>query len=1117
MRRIIHYMIIIAAMLWMVCPQIKAQKVNLDHDPGIMYIMRREGVDINFQEGNEWEITFTAIDTLGNEYYSPVGMEIKGGVYGDSSYVMLQTIDSILMYQPEPVMQEGVFLITEEYFPYVAQVDSFTTIHFYADIPYSLPRVKQKVACNIFKEPLRNGFMGTVLSLRHEGDRIVMECDPTVENIRDFYQQLIYCGKGGETAEEVRARERIERTHRMRRGVVVKANDYKEIDDPDIELPIEITIAGTSFPADDGELPDVFKKGEGGGKLDGGITVSGKLKGLVTIIADQEDEKVGLEIGAEAKVAGKTGINGGVNGVLPLPFGRTISKYLPFNSKILAAIGFFIRGKAEFAISASTEYSANGYIAIQRDSETDEWDIRYGAKQGWGDIAGLTGELSGQVAYSVGALGEVDFLSNKTYANFGLYLDGMSLDGKLTSDRNLNINEDKPEDLYTQYKAYSDGNRVVRSSQITCQVDTKVKGKDVKLGGTMPIAQVTYSLAPELSVTSGISIPDVKHSDRLSARVKTQGKSLFPADVELWVYDEGEKMWAQKVILGKMGALDESLIDFTADFEVEKGHTYTFCPVFKPINSNMAISEAPLMEKLYIPYHVEMIKPTFDSHTKLTLRASYEQVPGARAGFIYTDGTTPKKELEPDIEVDGTIEVEVDMPWTPFKVMAFVEVDGVKSLSEEFEMKPLLETTPILLSPTNVTYNGATFSMRLSDLFDKNSDCVAGFEYWADGENRKFIHANMNKIKDGILTATVNDLNMMTDYTVIAYLNYNDTYYESLTKEKFKTSAPIADITVTPSYNSAEFSAIAVDQYALDYVLVELLVDKKKDFTNPMHYEADTKLADKGIEATYEIDGLEMNTTYYYKVKVSIPVFDEVFYSNVLSFTTQDGLAVTNRTPTVKSTSATLKGRVSEFVLKAIEEGTPYSGRFYFSKSKSSVTALKSDYVDVSITGTDIKIDLEGLMRETKYYTMFTLELNGETISKSEIKSFTTPDPYEVTTQEAFVEDATVTLAGVMTLEAYDEIKSDKYNTIYAGFEYAFSKEELMSDSKEGVTRLLEVDIEKSETDALFYRTLDLEPGSLYYYRAFIYVDGKDYPAQIKTFQTLRYDGGLIPLAKKKR
>ena len=109
-----------------------------------------------------------------------------------------------------------------------------------------------------------------------------------------------------------------------------------------------------------------------------------------------------------------------------------------------------------------------------------------------------------------------------------------------------------------------------------------------------------------------------------------------------------------------------------------------------------------------------------------------------------------------------------------------------------------------------------------------------------------------------------------------------------------------------------------------------------------------------------------------------------------------------------------------------------------------------------------------------------------------------------------------MTLAGVMTLEAYDEIKSDQYNTIYAGFEYALSKEELMSDTKEGVTRLLEVSLEKSETDALFHHTLEFDPGSLYYYRAFIYVDGKDYPANIKTFQTLEYDGDLIPLAKKK-
>ena len=145
MKQTVKYIIAIATVLWMAIPQVKSQTVNEDFDPGIMYVMCNEGMNINFQEGNEWEITFTAIDTLGYKYGAPVGMELKGGVYGDSAYVLLQSIDSILMYQPEPVMQPGVFVITEDYFPYIAQVDSTTTIHFYADMPLDLPAKGQKV------------------------------------------------------------------------------------------------------------------------------------------------------------------------------------------------------------------------------------------------------------------------------------------------------------------------------------------------------------------------------------------------------------------------------------------------------------------------------------------------------------------------------------------------------------------------------------------------------------------------------------------------------------------------------------------------------------------------------------------------------------------------------------------------------------------------------------------------------------------------------------------------------------------------------------------------------------------------------------------------------------
>lgn len=1122
-------MVAMAAALWMALPQVKAQTVNLDFDPGIMYVKRNEGMHISFQEGNEWEITFTALDTLGNEYYSPVGMELKGGVYGDSTYVVLQTIDSILMYQPEPVMQSGVFVITEEYFPYIAQVDSNTTIHFYADVPLPLPVEGQKVVCNTFKEPLRLGFMGTVLEKRREGNVIVMVCDPTVERIRDFYQEFIYCGKGGETKEETEARERIERTHRMRRGVVVRAAEEEEpsIDDPDIELSIDINLFGKDLPfpsnAPDKTLEEITKKvtGKGEGKFDAGITLTGTAKGLLTIIADQKDEKVGIEVSLEGKLSGKASVSGSVQGAVPLRFGKAVSKKLPLNSEALLAAGFFLRGQAEVSISSSVECSATGYLALQYDEEQG-WHIRTNGSSSMGDMAGLKGELSGMAAYTLGVLGKGQILNKKYDADIGLYLDGINLEGKITADLNSNIKEDSPKDLYTQYKTYSGGNHLVRSSQVAAEVSTKIKDKDRKLGGKIVIAQVEYNFAPEISGESVVAVDDLEQQNKVSVRVKNNGMSLWAADVELWIYDEDEKAWAKKVVLGKMGALDDSDFDFTANLELEKGHTYTFCPVYKPINTNMHISDKAISENWYVPYNVTMPEPELDKHRTVTLRATHEvaHIPGARAGFLYTDKMTDKgqiKEIEPSLEIDGTIEAEIDMPVTDFTVQAFVEVDGKRSYSELHKLTPLTDETPIILPTTDVTYNSATFNMRLCVGFDEYLNFLPEFEYTAEGDNTpQTIAVDTKNIKDGVASVKVEGLNVMTNYTVKAIVRYAGSTYESQKTDKFTTSSPIDNIEVTPSYTSAKFSAMVMEEYDVENVTVKLFLAKDKKLNNPMEIQTELEEEFEGIVATCDVEDLEMDETYYYKIEVRKLAEKEVYYSDVLQFNTLNGLSATISKPIVKSTSATLRGKTTDYVLNAIKEGKAYSGRFYFSKSKSSVTNRKSDYVDVTITKADITAEIEGLTSETKYYCMLALELDGENVNNSEIISFTTPDPYDVTTLDAVVEDATVTLAGELTLEAYDEIKSDQYNTIYAGFEYALSKEELMSDSKEGVTRLLEVSLEKSETDALFHHTLEFEPGSLYYYRAFIYVDGKDYPANIKTFQTLEYDGDLIPLAKKK-
>lgn len=1131
MRRTIHYMMAMTAVLWMALPQLKAQTVNQDFDPGIIYIIRNEGMNINFQEGNEWEITFTALDTLGNEYYSPVAMELKGGVYGDSTYMLLQSIDSVLMYQPEPVMQPGVFVITEEYFPYIAQVDSNTTIHFYADIPLPLPVEGQKVVCNTFKEPLRLGFLGTVIEKHREGDIIVMECDPTVERIRDFYQELIYCGKGGETAEEEKVRQRIERTRRVRRGVVVEAAEEKEddtIEDPDFDFPIEIKVFGKDlpFPADAVEktLEEITKKmtGKGEGKLEAGITLSGSVKGLLTVIADKEDEKMGLELSIDGKLSGEAGVSGSVQGAVPLKFGKVKQKKLPFNSEALIAAGFFLRGEAEVKISSSIECGITGYMAIQYDDEKG-WDVRTSGTSSMGDMAGLKGELKGMAAYTLGVLGKGQLFNKKYDADFGLYLDGINLEGQITSDLNSNINEETPKDLFGQYKAYSEGNRLVQSSQVAAEVSLNAGGKDIKLGGKISIAEIVYNFAPEISGESVVAIEDLTQQDKVQVRVKNNGMSLWAADVELWIYDEDEKRWMQKIVLGKMGALANSDFDFTANVELEKGHTYTFCPVYKPINTNMHISDRAIDEKLYIPYNVTMPKPALDNYKKVKLTATHEaaNVSGfTKSGFLYQDAYNKGQlvEIAPTVEIDGTIEAEIDMPLADFTVQAFIDVNGKRSRSEIYELEPLSPATPIILPAKDITYNKATLCMRLDEAFAEEEVFDVGFQYWAEGNKTpQIIAADIKDLKDGVLTAKAEGLSMMTNYTVKAIVTYLDKIYESQETETFTTSTPIGNMKVTPSYTTADFSAMVIDEYDVDNVTVKFIVDKDKNFSNPMEILADQEEEFEGIVATAQADELEMDQTYYYKVKVRKLSEDEEYYSDVLNFNTLNGLSVTITKPIAKSVSATLRGKTTDYVLNAIKEGTPYSGRFYFSKSKSSVSNHKSDYIDVTITKADITAELEGLTSETKYYCMLALELDGEVVNASEIISFTTPDPYDVTTQDAFVEDATVTLAGVMTLEAYDEIKSDQHNTIYAGFEYAQSKEQLMSATKEGVTRLLEVNLEKSETDVLFHHTLDFEPGSFYYYRAFIYVDGKDYPAEIKTFQTLEYDGGLIPLAKKKR
>ena len=170
MKHAIHFGVV-AVLMSIALPCLKAQTLDEDFDPGIMYILRSEEyTNINFEEANEWKITFTDKDTLDNSYNSPVGFILQGGINSDSLYVPIQTVDSIVMYQPKPVMQDGVFELTREYFPYIVRRERSMKIYFDANIPLPLPKVGQRVVCNIFEEPLPNGFVGTVDTVYTQGN-----------------------------------------------------------------------------------------------------------------------------------------------------------------------------------------------------------------------------------------------------------------------------------------------------------------------------------------------------------------------------------------------------------------------------------------------------------------------------------------------------------------------------------------------------------------------------------------------------------------------------------------------------------------------------------------------------------------------------------------------------------------------------------------------------------------------------------------------------------------------------------------------------------------------------------------------------------------------------------
>lgn len=201
-----HFLCLTIAMV-MAMPNLVAQ-VDLQKS---FYVMHNDSTGVTGKlEGGEWLIRFSDTDSLGNQFSNPVAMNIEAAYYGDTTYIEMQTVDSVLFEVPEDEMKPGVFELTEDHFKYIIGSDSATTIRFRIDCltKIDLPKVGQKVLCNIFRDYLPCGFVGQVESMKASYDLGYIEIKAKPIPLSAVYSTYYRTGFSGSDSLEAEARSR---------------------------------------------------------------------------------------------------------------------------------------------------------------------------------------------------------------------------------------------------------------------------------------------------------------------------------------------------------------------------------------------------------------------------------------------------------------------------------------------------------------------------------------------------------------------------------------------------------------------------------------------------------------------------------------------------------------------------------------------------------------------------------------------------------------------------------------------------------------------------------------------------------------------------------------------
>lgn len=866
MKRLLNY-ILLAVIATFVLTSTVAAQVDFQQSFGVM---RKNGKHYMLPEGGNWKITFSNADSLGNNYRKPVQLLFDGAVYPDTLGIFINDVDSLMFEVPETQHAAGVFEIDERLFEFIVESDTVHTIYFRIDcltrVP--MPKVGQKVLCNIFRGKLPNGFMGRVekMNVDYAKGWVEMKCGTL--GLEEVYDVIYASGVSGvspdpdETPQEIVERKLVLKRLPTRAG---DGDDNMSTDFTDnvnkVESITEVTaIAKKLTISDKGKIKVSSLDDE---KNEGPITFTANVKATsvahFSLIIDRHLDFKRIEGGVDFSAEGKVTFEASVDfkpdeddkkefDFLTLPIPVVVIPGVSVNIDFGITWDYLLEAKISGEAGISIDRSV-GFIISGDDKDVTWTDSKENNKK---NPLNFGGDASGEISLK----GEL-FLAFHVKVGIGIAGEGLEFQFKFGTGPKVSAQltykfgqidrevSDKPDwfkerseifsglnegtNFVVEWGALVDIGFYVANDAFSFTLSDFLEKFDIE--PTVFWELYRLDAAPNTSEITKRTFTDYKYSGTL----KNTLRLIFPYDAGLIfvddspyaLYDEVPDYLAENI--GEFKAISPNDVSFSVNLNRPelKGRQLSIYPyAYNTFFTGYGIIGK--LDELYIPYKVTMreVDKTYDNcKLKATFEKDALQSPYINeGGFILRDIETNEefdriKLFEGGVSKDTTMETTLkrsDYSKETFKAVAYIydSVNDKYMYSNSWDAGFQSYYAPETLEPDEVTAVGALLngSVHQSVLDEEGYNHI---------DNKFTVGITMNP-GNLTFTALLNDfrtrgfywnvdgkLQPEKEYTYRAFLIDNTTGKKYMGKEvQFKSKPVFYDFKASVNYDNVFLGAM---------------------------------------------------------------------------------------------------------------------------------------------------------------------------------------------------------------------------------------------------------------------------------------------------------------------